>query len=201
MDCSLVMGVPWSVAQATKLFKKHRARLASPRRVFLCKGGEDYAYWELVRTVRTASGPRHETVAYLGKLDEAEARRHYGWPDIDALLEGCELDAPRQPSLPGLSSDLIPEWRRINVRGVRVERVREFGRNWAALAVWRRLGLHRLLADLMPAGQEDVGWDLIACILSVGRFCAQASELGVAERWYEGTALPDILGVPIENVV
>lgn len=38
LDCSLVMGVPWSVAQATKLFKKHRARLASPRRVFLCKG-------------------------------------------------------------------------------------------------------------------------------------------------------------------
>lgn len=127
-------------------------------------------------------------------------RRYYGWPDIDALLEGCEPDAPRQPGLPGLSSDLIPEWRRINVRGVRVERVREFGRIWAALAVWRRLGLHRLLADLMPAGQEDVGWDLIACILSVGRFCAQASELGVAERWYEGTALPDILGVPAERV-
>ena len=164
------------------------------------KGGEDYAYWELVRTVRTASGPRHETVAYLGKLDEAEARRYYGWPDIDALLEGCEPDAPRQPGLPGLSSDLIPEWRRINVRGVRVERVREFGRIWAALAVWRRLGLHRLLADLMPTGQEDVGWDLIACILSAGRFCAQASELGVAERWYEGTALPDILGVPAERV-
>lgn len=164
------------------------------------KGGEDYAYWELVRTVRTASGPRHETVAYLGKLDEAEARRYYGWPDIDALLEGCEPSSPRQPGLPGLSSDLIPEWRRINVRGVRVERVREFGRIWAALAVWRRLGLHRLLADLMPAGQEDVGWDLIACILSVGRFCAQASELGVAERWYEGTALPDILGVPADRV-
>jgi len=164
------------------------------------KGGEDYAYWELVRTVRTASGPRHETVAYLGKLDEAEARRYYGWPDIDVLLEGCESDAPRQPGLPGLSSDLIPEWRRINVRGVRVERVREFGRIWAALAVWRRLGLHRLLADLMPTGQEDVGWDLIACILSAGRFCAQASELGVAERWYEGTALPDILGVPAERV-
>jgi hypothetical protein len=34
LDCGLVMGVPWSIAQAAKLFKKHRARLDSPRRVF-----------------------------------------------------------------------------------------------------------------------------------------------------------------------
>jgi hypothetical protein len=122
----------------------------------------------------------------LRKLDEAEARLYYGWPDIDALLEGCEPSSPRQPGLPGLSSDLIPEWRRINVRGVRVERVREFGRIWAALAVWRRLGLHRLLADLMPTGQEDVGWDLIACILSVGRFCAQAIA-PTSRRWRRST--------------
>ena len=37
------------------------------------KHGAEYEYWELVRTVRTASGPRHETVAYLGRLEECEA--------------------------------------------------------------------------------------------------------------------------------
>ena len=37
-DCGLVMGVPWSVKQATALFRKHRAHLASPRRVFLYRG-------------------------------------------------------------------------------------------------------------------------------------------------------------------
>ncbi len=173
------------------MFLKRRART---------KNGERYEYWELARTVRTAAGPRHETVAYLGKLDEGEARREYGWPDIDALLEGREADAPRQPALPGLGAAPAPEWRRVNVRGVRVGRVREFGRVWAALAVWRRLGLHRLLAGLMPAGREDVGWDLVACVLAAGRFCAQTSELGVSERWYEGTALPDLLGVPAERM-
>ena len=29
--------------------------------------GETYEYWSLVRTVRTAKGPRHELVASLGK--------------------------------------------------------------------------------------------------------------------------------------
>jgi transposase len=164
------------------------------------KNGERYEYWELVRTVRTAAGPRHETVAYLGKLEEGEARRHYGWSDINALLEGREPDVQTHLDLPGVPTAPKPEWHRINVRGVRVERVRDFGRVWVALSVWRRLGLHRLLAQVIPSGQEGVNWDLVACILTTARFCAQTSELSVAERWYESTTLPDILGVPVERI-
>jgi transposase len=173
------------------MFLKRRTR---------AKNGERYEYWELVRTVRTAAGPRHETVAYLGKLEEGEARRHYGWSDINALLEGREPDVQMHLDLPGVPTAPEPEWRRINVRGVRVERVRDFGRVWAALSVWRRLGLHRLLAQAIPSGQEGVNWDLVACILTTARFCAQTSERSVAERWYESTALPDILGVPGERI-
>lgn len=173
------------------MFLKRRTR---------AKNGERYEYWELVRTVRTAAGPRHETVAYLGKLEEGEARRHYGWSDINALLEGREPDVQMHLDLPGVPTTPEPEWRRINVRGVRVERVRDFGRVWAALSVWRRLGLHRLLAQAIPSGQEGVNWDLVACILTTARFCAQTSERSVAERWYESTALPDILGVPGERI-
>lgn len=173
------------------MFLKRRTRV---------KNCERYEYWELVRTVRTAAGPRHETVAYLGKLEEGEARRHYGWSDIDALLEGREPDVQLHLDLPGVRTDPEPEWRRINVRGVRVERVRDFGRVWTALSVWRRLGLHRLLPQAMPSGQEGVNWDLVACILTTARFCAQTSELSVAERWYESTALADILGVSGERI-
>ena len=164
------------------------------------KHGEDYEYWELVRTVRTAAGPRHETVAYLGKLEEDEARQRYGWSDLDALLEGREPDLQLEMNLPGVPKAPELDWHRVNVRGVRVERVREFGRAWTALAVWRRLGLHRVLADAQPEGREAVGWDLVACVLAAGRFCAQASELSVAERWYESTALPDLLGVAAERI-
>jgi len=161
------------------------------------KHGERYEYWELARTVRTANGPRHQTVAYLGKMEEREARG-YGWGDIDALLEGREPAVQRELELPG--KPVEPEWRRINVRGVRVERQRQFGRVWAGLAVWRRLGLHRLLAEHLEAGREAVGWDLMACVLALGRFCAQGSELALAERWYEDTALEDILGVPSDQI-
>jgi hypothetical protein len=123
--------------------------------------GADYSYWSLVKTVRTPKGPRHQTVAHLGKLDADEVNSLNGWSDLDALLE--------------------------------------FGRVYLALALWRRLGLDKLLRKLMPADAEDVGWDLVACVLTIARFCEQPSELGVAERWYADTALKDLLGVAEEK--
>ena len=56
--------------------------------------------------------------------------------------------------------------------------------------------LHEILRRVVPSGQEEIGWDLIACVLTLGRFCAQESELSLAERWYEDTALDDLLGIP-----
>jgi transposase len=163
-------------------------------------GDEDYTYWSLVKTVRTARGPRHQLVAHLGKLDDAEVRLARDWLDLEALLDGTTPSAMQlalgQPASPAPT----PLWRTINVRGVRVERVRQFGRVYLALALWRRLRLHELLRDLLPLGEEEIGWDVVACILTVARFCAQPSELSVAERWYADTALADLLGVPAEKI-
>lgn len=41
--------------------------------------GEDYDYWSLVGTVRTARGPRHQVVARLGKLDGVEQKAARGY--------------------------------------------------------------------------------------------------------------------------
>jgi len=162
-------------------------------------GGQTYEYWSLVKTVRTAKGPRHETVAHLGKLDELTVQSARGWTDLDALLEGrapatqLELGQPPPPSP-------APLWRAVDLRGLRVERLRQFGRVYLGLALWRRLGLHTVLKKLVPIGAEEVGWDLIACVLTLGRFAAQPSELALAERWYDDTALEDLLGVPLAQI-
>lgn len=147
--------------------------------------------------MRTARGPRHQIVARLGKLDGSELEAARGWNDLDALLEGSP--AARQLELAGKGA-VWQLWREVDVRGVRVERLRQFGRVYLGLAVWRRLGLHQVLRGLLSAGREDIGWDLISCVLTLGRFCAQPSELSVAERWYEDTALEDLLGVPLDKI-
>ncbi|MBM3891792.1 MAG: hypothetical protein FJ388_21970 [Verrucomicrobia bacterium] len=78
--------------------------------------------------------------------------------------------------------------------------VRQFGLVYLGLALWRRLRLQELLRGLLPPGQEEVGWQLIACVLTLARFCAQRSELSVAERWYADTALEDLLGIRLERI-
>jgi transposase len=159
---------------------------------------EVYEYWTLVRSVRTARGPRQEVVACLGKLPGLDEQERHGWEEIGELLEGKEPDTQGQlwPS----PTEHKPEWARVDLSGVRVERVRDFGQIYLALALWRRLGLHTLLKELIEAGREEIGWELVACILTVARFCGQRSELEVAERWYADSALEDLLNVPWSQI-
>ncbi|HRZ58085.1 MAG TPA: IS1634 family transposase [Candidatus Paceibacterota bacterium] len=162
-------------------------------------GAAAYDYWTLVKTVRTGKGPRQEIVAHLGKLDESTVQAGRGWHDLDAMLEGkvpeTQLElGQRPPPTPR------PLWRQVDLNGVRVERMRQFGRVYLGLALWRRLGLHTLLRGLMPPGQEEVGWDLMGCILTLGRFCAQESELSIAETWYADSALEDLLAVSLAQI-
>lgn len=156
--------------------------------------GEAYEYWSLCESVRTTKGPRQRVVACLGKLDEEEVRRG-GWEDIETLLSGSPLSRLRQMHFGEGVPSPTPRWEKVDVGAVSVERVREFGSVYLPLALWHRLGLGKLLAEIIEAGREVVDWPTVASVLVSARFCAQQSELAVAEDWYEKTALEDILGV------
>jgi transposase len=161
--------------------------------------GECYEYWTLVKTVRTAKGPRQEVVASLGKAPGLDSRRRHGWDQLADLLEG-RTPGPIQGQLGQAWEEATAQWAQVDLRGVRVERVREFGQVYLALALWRRLGLHQLLKEIIEPGREEVPWELTACILTMARFCGQRSELEVAERWYADSALEDLLGVPFDQI-
>jgi transposase len=171
--------------------------------------GETYEYWSLVRTVRTPNGPRHERVANLGKAPGLDPDNRRGWEDVIDLLDGRDpaqrpeqmpLEEDREKQSSAQSNKTTPQWAQIDIKGLRVERVRDFGEVYLALALWRRLGLHRLLAELIAPGRERVEWEAVACILTLARFCGNRSELEVAERWYNDSVLEDLLGVPWQRV-
>jgi hypothetical protein len=134
--------------------------------------GEVYEYWTLCETVRTELGPRQRVVATLGKLAERDLAS--GWEDIEALLEGRK-PPPRQLLLEkGKGTQNSPsceQWELADLANLCVERVREFGSVYLALALWRRLGLHELLSELMECGREIVPWAEVAAVLTVGKFC------------------------------
>ncbi len=84
----------------------------------------------------------------------------------------------------------------MNVEGVRVEKVRDFGGPWLGLEIMRYLGLDRFLSEQLPRGREEVGWAAMAEVLVLCRLCHPSSELHIAEHFYEQTALVDLLGIP-----
>ena len=165
--------------------------------------GETYEYWNLVQTVRTPKGPRHQVVACLGKLPGLDDHCRHGWEDIVDLLEGVDPQTrPRQLRFGQTKPEHPPrpKWAEVDIRGMSVERLRDFGQVYLALALWRRLGLHKILTELIEPGAEQVAWEQVACILAIARFCENKSELEAAERWYHDCALEDLLGVPWEKV-
>jgi hypothetical protein len=170
--------------------RRHRKHIA----------GETYEYWTLCESVRTAAGPRQKVVANLGKLTGEEPRAEAGWDQLEALLDG--RPAARQLELGQVPAPApeAPRWELVDVRGLRVERARDFGEAFLGLALWRRLGLHTLLEQLIEPGEEEVPWATVASVLTVARFCAQRSELAIAERWYVHSALGDLLGVSWEKI-
>lgn len=162
------------------------------RRLRVRKSGKSHSYWAIVRTVRTPRGPRQQLVSYLGELSATEQKEY---ARIRRLVAESE---PVQREL--FEPEAGPEWVEVNVQGMRVERVRRFGGVWLALKLWSTLQFDRLLERCLPERREEIRWGLIGCLLTVARFDCPGSELAIESRWYEQTALADLLGVPTDKV-
>jgi transposase len=160
------------------------------------KSGKKHTYWALVESIRTGKGSRHRVVAYLGTLKKSERN---GWAALGRRLD--KKDRPH-PSLFDPLSYPEPEddVELVRIKGIRLERPRDFGDVWLALGLWRMLGLDGLLARIMPSGREEVPWAVTAAILTMARFCEPSSELHIEDTWYRRTSLEDLLGVAVDQV-
>ncbi|APZ96793.1 IS1634 family transposase [Fuerstiella marisgermanici] len=172
------------------------------------KNGRRHAYWALVESYRSASGPRQRVVAWLGKLDEAGRlgvqQAAEVLADTDATAATGDRSQPLSRQMQFEFDDdataVAPRWVEVNAAGVRVENLRQFGGPWMALHLIRTLQLDTFLNNAIPEGRELVGWDVSSLILIIARLLEPASELFTAEQWYPKTALPDLLGVSEDRV-
>jgi hypothetical protein len=151
----------------------------------------------LVESVRTARGSRHRIVAYLGELKKSERN---GWAQLCRRLSKGQRPEPSLFDPPHYDDPTDDEPVLVKLKGVRLQRLRDFGDVWLALGLWRLLGLDTLLSRLMPQGKEAIPWPVVAAILTIARFCEPSSELHIAETWYRRTALEDLLGVAADQV-
>jgi transposase len=155
------------------------------------KDGKVHRYWCLVRSVRVGRRVIQQTVAQLGELDEGGrveartlARQLIGTPEQAQLFKDGSEDLT------------VP----VRLKGIRIERSRQFGDVYLALALWRGTGLEELYRQLLPVGLERIAWAKMAAVLVTARFCEPSSELHIAEDWYRRTALCDLLQLGDEEV-
>src|SRR5258708_18479265 len=161
------------------------------RHTTIRKDGKVHRYWRLVRSVRVGRRVIQRTVAQLGELDaqghvraRALAHRLIGSAERAQLFD----DGSEQVTVP------------VRLKGIRIERRRQFGDVYLALALWRGTGLEALCERLVPLGKERIAWSKMAAVLVAARFCEPLSELHIAEDWYRRTALSDLLQLRADEV-
>ncbi len=122
------------------------------------KNGKRHTYWALVKSVRTARGPRHEVVSYLGELRSSERA---GWGKMARAIDRRAAKTlplfDRDPA-----PDPVPETVEVQLRRVRVERTQDFGEVFLGLALWRALELDPLLEKLLPPCPSELLVRLVA---------------------------------------
>jgi len=158
------------------------------RRLCIKREGKSHFYFALVKSYRTARGPRQHVVAYLGDMKEA-ARLGFR----QALQNHPELQAT-------LFDDISPDWVEVNVKDVKPERLRRFGDVWLALDLLKKLKLDCFFHEALASHRPKIPWADLASILVVARFCEPKSELHIAEHFYSATALADLLGIPAHDI-
>src|SRR6201998_4738695 len=155
------------------------------------KDGKRHRYWRLVENVRVGRRVIQRTVAQLGELDaegrlraRALARHLIGSPEQGQLFDD------------GYADVAVP----VRLKSIRIERSRQFGDVYLALALFRGTGLEELCESLVAQGKEQVGWSKMISVLVAARLCEPSSELHIAEDWYRRTALSDLLQLDAELV-
>ena len=159
------------------------------RKTTRIKDGKQHDYWALVESYRTERGPRQRTVAWIGELDKA------GRLGIEKVAKGnptCQLNL--------FEKDTEPEWVEVNVKGIRVENIREFGGPWLCLELIRQLDLDQFISEHIAKGREKIPWSVMALVLVICRLCRPSSELHIAEHFFEQTAITDLLGIPLKRI-
>src|SRR5436853_2351345 len=137
------------------------------RHTTIAKDGKVHRYWRLVRGVRVGRRVIQQTVAQLGELDaqghvqaRALAHRLIGTPERAQLFD----DGSEKLTVP------------VRLKGIRIERPRQFGDVYLALALWRGTGLEVLCERLLPIGKERIPWSKIAAVRVRARLCEPSSD-------------------------
>jgi len=158
------------------------------------KNGKRHRYWSVVESRRVAGGdPVQRHVLYLGEInDSQEAAWRKTLTVFDEHRQRYEQFAlfPADRPLPADEANALS----VVLTALRLARPRSFGDCWLGCTLWDALGLSDFWDRRLSQERGDVAWRKVLQLLVVNRLCEPGSEFAVHRRWFDRSAMDELLG-------
>jgi Transposase DDE domain len=159
------------------------------------KDGKVHRSWSIVESRRCADRKVvHRHVLYLGEINDSQRA---AWERSIAVIDERDGQSRQMALFPSDRTPPLSEVDALQVRlsGLRLSRPRQWGACWLADQLWGTLRLDRFFGARLPLTREGTDWEKVLRILVIYRLISPGSEWRLHRHWFEGTALPDLLGV------
>ena len=121
------------------------------------KDGKEHRYWSVVENCRNPDGRVvQRQVLYLGEINDSQQA---AWCRSIGML--CGESGPKPVALlpadreaPELDCEVV----RIELKGLRLRRARQWEACWLALVLWERLELDRFWRPRLPPSRQGTRW-------------------------------------------
>ena len=138
----------------------------------------------------------HRHVLYLGELNDSQREAWQRTLEVvdERTGESRQMELfPADRAVPATSAQV--EALQVRLERLRLSRPRQWGACWLGDLLWRRLRLDAFFADRLGGSREGTDWEKVLRVLALYRLISPGSEWRLHRRWFDSTALPDILGV------
>jgi len=154
------------------------------------KDGKAHEYWNLVENRRLADGRvAQRQVLYLGEIN---ASQREAWrKTIEVQEQGARRQVALFPagSMPADDVDAIG----VRLSELRVERPRQWGACWLAVALWQQLELDSFWRARLRPSREGTPWLKVLKTLVAYRLIDPGSEWKLHRQWFDASAMADLL--------
>lgn len=159
------------------------------------KDGKEHRYWSIVESRRCAGGQVvQRPVLYLGEINDSQRE---SWC---RTIEAFDPQRDRTLPLALFPADRpVPEHAagfgvQVRLEEMELHRPRQWGACWLACQLYEQLGLDRFWAQRLPDSREGTCWRHVLQTLVCYRLLDPGSEWRLHRRWFERSAMGDLLG-------
>ena len=158
------------------------------------KDGKEHEYFSIVENKRVAEGrvvQRH--VLYLGEIKSSQQE---SWRKTIEIFEEGQARArtvalfPEERAVPVGAEEIV----QIRLKDLQLKKPHQWGACWLACEVYEKLELNRFWREKLPASRKGTRWDLVLQTLVTYRLLDPGSEWNLHCKWFESSAMADLLG-------